>query len=163
SISSTCGHRQEQKDRTGKDSIHTHAIILAAPARAKSTPYFNKSLRVREASQRFPCYAKYRPLIHRDGAKILVELDRRLVPIENGPLESATIPFARDSRQFNQHGPAKPLTAHLWNDEQIFEVETGPANKSREIVEEDCKCDRLLVSIAEQNFCISPGPKQILP
>src|SRR4030095_7389238 len=90
---------------------------------------FNKSLRVREASQRFARYAKYRPLIHRDGAKILVELDRRLVPVENSPFESAAISFARDSRQLNQHGPAKPLTAHLWNDEQVFEVETGPAKK----------------------------------
>src|SRR5262249_48286316 len=62
---------------------------------------FNKSLLVRQTSKSFTRHPEYRPLIHRDGAKISIELNRRLVPVENSPFESATIAFARDSCQFD--------------------------------------------------------------
>src|SRR5262245_2041074 len=124
---------------------------------------FNKSLRVRQPSTRFTRDAKYRPLIHRDSSKFLVELNRRLVPVEDSPFESAAVPFACDSRQFSQHGPTKSIAAHFRNDEQIFKVKARPAKKRRKVVKKNRKGDGLVVSIAQKNFCVPSRTKKTVP
>src|SRR5262245_33934888 len=104
---------------------------------------------VRQALQRLAGNAIDGPLVHRNGAEILVEVGCRLVPVENGPFEPPALPLAGDPGQFHKQGPTVSFDAHFRNDEQIFEVQSGPPKKRREIMEKQGKADWPFARIAE--------------
>ena len=59
-----------------------------------------------------------------------VELDRRLVPVEDGPFEPATLPLDRQLRQMHEQLLADAVTAPFRFDEQILEINTRLSEES---------------------------------
>ena len=94
-------------------------------------------LKFSQILQRLTGHTEHGPLVHRDGAQLFIESDCRFVPVENGPFESAALALARDPGKFNKHGATVSPAPHFRNDEQVFKVQTGPAQERREVVEED--------------------------
>src|SRR5205085_5794035 len=109
---------------------------------------------------RFASHSKYLPLLHRNRAKIFVELNSRLIPIQDGPFESPAVALARNPGQRNEHRPSESFTAHFRNDEQVFEIQARPAEKCRKIVEEYSECDRFIAEVTEQDLGVGPRPEK---
>src|SRR5213083_2789761 len=78
---------------------------------------------------------------HRASATTLTyeERSRRQVPVENRPLHAAAAASHRDLRERPKQRPARSVAARLGQDEEIFEVERGPAEERRvrEVVERE--------------------------
>src|SRR5437867_2415322 len=105
-----------------------------------------------QAVERLAGHPENRPLTHRNRAQSLVELNRRLIPIQNSPFEAAAIALARDLRQMYQQIAAKAFPTHFGNNEEIFQIKSALAEKCREIVEKDSEGDRPVLVIAKQYF-----------
>src|SRR5438552_8087921 len=118
---------------------------------------------IRQTLERFAGNAENRPFVHWHGAELLVELDRRFIPIEHRPFESPAVGLARDPRQLDEHGAPKSSAAHFRDDEQVFEIQTRFAEECGEIVEEDSERGRLVLGIAKQDFCSRPRAEETLP
>src|SRR5919108_5967153 len=88
------------------------------------------------------CQAAEAPLIEHMCAHALVERNRRLVPVEHGPLHAAAVPALGDRRDVGEQLFADSAAPPLRDDEQIFEIQTVPAEERREIVEEEREANR---------------------
>src|SRR5262249_32936311 len=91
-------------------------------------------------SQTLDCLARHAkdcPLRHRHGAELFVELNSRIIPVEDSPFETAALSLASNLGQLDEHRSAKTLAAHLRFHEKVFQIEAGPTEKRREIVEEN--------------------------
>src|SRR5262245_40706154 len=92
---------------------------------------------LRQPGQRLAGDAIDRPLVHRHGAELLVDVDRPLLPVEHGPLEAATAALERDAGKVLQEERATPAAAEFLPHVQIFQVHAGLAEEGREVVEEE--------------------------
>src|SRR6185436_12430420 len=95
-----------------------------------------------------------RPVSHRLGAKLLVESDRRLVPIEHRPFHSATsspkCPARKKREQLLSHTQSTKVRPHKY----VFKIKIGQSSE-RPITEEiDCKGGWLLANRAYDRFSV---------
>src|SRR3954451_13299834 len=72
-----------------------------------------------------------RPLVHALGPEAFVELDRRRVPVEHGPIDPAAAALDREARQRHEQRLAEPAAAELRADEKVFEVDAWLAEERR--------------------------------
>src|SRR5262245_59351653 len=80
-------------------------------------------------SQTLDCFTRHAkdcPLRHRHGAELFVELNSRLIPVQDSPFETAALSLASNLGQLDEHRSTKTLAAHLRFDEKIFQVKAGP-------------------------------------
>src|SRR2546428_790751 len=79
------------------------------------------------------------PFFPQLSAQALVEANRIFVPVEDRPLHAAAAASRRDLRERPKQHPAHSVAARLGQDEEVFEVERGPAEKRgvREVVERE--------------------------
>jgi hypothetical protein len=75
-----------------------------------------------QAGQGFAGYAIYGPIVHWNGAEVLVELNRGLIPIEHRPLETAAIAVDRESGQVHEKGFPETAAPHFRDYKQILQV-----------------------------------------
>src|SRR5437016_449752 len=67
--------------------------------------------------------AIHRPLVHRLGAEGVVEIDGRLIPIQDCPLQTAAAALPGDVRETGQQSLAVALSPRLRLHEEVFEVD----------------------------------------
>ena len=67
------------------------------------------------------------PFVHVLRADLLVEIDRQLVPVQHGPVETPAIPIHRDARQLAKQSEANAMLAKHRLDEEVFEIDTALA------------------------------------
>jgi hypothetical protein len=104
------------------------------------------------------------PLLHLPRAQRLVELQRRLVPVEHGPFQPAAAAIARDARQRPQQRTPDAVTAQGGAHEQILEIQPGPADKRREVEEVQRESGGLTVPLGDEHayhgiFCFELTPE----
>src|SRR5258706_15216881 len=92
------------------------------------------------------------PLLHRRGTEARVEPDRRLVPVEHGPLEAPVVPLDSDPRERRHQRTADAASARDRPHEQILEIEAGPAEERRVALEEQRESDGLATELGEQDL-----------
>src|SRR5437660_9304264 len=80
------------------------------------------TLVARQRRQRIPRQPVNGPFVHRLCLQRSIELDRWLVPIEHGPLDSAAAALDRQPRQRGQQRFTVPLATMRRLNEKIFEV-----------------------------------------
>src|SRR5581483_12116119 len=89
------------------------------------------------------------PFVVRCGAERAVEVDCRLVPIEDRPLDTAVAARAGDVDEARQQRFAEAGAAMLWLDEQVFEIDAGLAEPGREVAEPQRKPDHRAVKFGD--------------
>ena len=126
---------------------------------------YSSALNLRPSCAECPGETIDGPLVHGHGIKREVEVDAGLVPIQTGPLQSATTPFHGDLGQPLQEGFANSFTPVLWLHKQVFQIDPSPSEEGREIVEKKGKAHRLFVFHSENDFCLllfkNPLPQEI--
>jgi len=100
--------------------------------------------RLCEVLQRIAGDAEDPPRVHLLRAELLVEADRRLVPVEDRPLEPPAAALDGERREMLQQRLAIAATAILGRDEEILEVEAGLAEKRRVVLKEEREAGRLV-------------------
>jgi hypothetical protein len=93
------------------------------------------------------------PFLHGNGVYGFVKLDRRLIPIEDPPLEATTPPFFRKARQVGKHRSAYSVPTHVRFHEQILEIDAWSAEERREIVKKQGETYGFSMHIANYDFC----------
>src|SRR5687767_11323946 len=81
------------------------------------------------------------PFRHRGRAERLIQPDRRLVPVEHRPLESAVVALDRDPRECREQRTANAATTRGRPHEQILEIEARPCEERRVALEEQRESD----------------------
>src|SRR5215203_4844083 len=93
------------------------------------------------------------PLVHRVCAYALVKPDREVVPVENRPLESATIAIYRKLRERREERVSDPMASGVRFDEKIFQEHSALGQKCRVVVEEQGEPLWLPVYARNQHLC----------
>ncbi len=70
-----------------------------------------------------------RPLVESPRPEALIEPDRSLVPVEDGPFHSAASPLVREPGEVQDERTADSAAAASRHDEDILEVEAGTGQK----------------------------------
>ena len=110
--------------------------------------------------QRVTGHPEDAPVVKRLGSKAAIELDGRLVPIEHGPFESATIPFNGQAREMDEQALSHAMTPPLGLDEQVLQIETTPTEERREIVKEQRKTGGFVAGTGDHDLRVRSGPEQ---
>src|SRR5262245_48173907 len=113
-----------------------------------------------QAGQGFTGYTVNGPIVHWDGAKVLIELNRGLIPIENGPFETAAAAITREAGQVHEKGFAETAAPHFRDYKQILEVKAGTAEEGGEIVKEEGEPNGPVLKIADDRLSDSPRAEQ---
>src|SRR5471030_3335544 len=121
--------RPKRCARDGRPSIA--CADLSAP-QARS-PLSGSRLHAGELLQRLARDPEQPPLLHAHRAQALVEADRRLVPVEDHPLEAPALALVGDAREGKQKCPAAASAAMRGLHEQVLEVEALPAEESGKV------------------------------
>src|SRR5690606_37065764 len=87
------------------------------------------------------------PLVAGDGADGLVELDRRLVPVEDRPFEAVVPAFHADAGQLRQERLAVPAAPVLRPDVDVLQVDAVGARPGGETEETEGEADHLAVVV----------------
>jgi hypothetical protein len=85
------------------------------------------------------------PLVHGRRAEAAVEVDGRLVPIQNCPLQPRVASLNCELGQGSQQGPAEPRTAVLRHDVQVLEIDPVNPLPGGEIPKVEGEADYLVV------------------
>lgn len=93
--------------------------------------------------------AKDCPILHWDGAEFLVEIDRRLIPIEHGPLHASATTRVGDGGEVEQQGATVTGAAVIGANEEIFEIETGFGEEGGEVEKIEGEADGLRIGEGE--------------
>src|SRR6185295_5454659 len=97
------------------------AFVMWVPASAGTARRSRALLaQLRQFVERFADQSVDFPVIHRDGAEAFVEVDRRLVPVEDRPLQAAAVARLRDRGEPRQQRFAVAQSARFRFYEQIF-------------------------------------------
>ena len=91
------------------------------------------------------------PLLHLPRIERLVEAQRRLVPVEHGPLHATTAALLRDAREGSQQRTTDAMTALRGAHEEIFEIQARPADECRKIEEIQRKTRRFSFPFRDQH------------
>lgn len=67
------------------------------------------------------------PLLKPRRPKLVIETQRRLIPIESGPFDAGAVPRDCDPRDVTEQGTTYAPAALCGLDEQILDPEPGPA------------------------------------
>src|SRR5262245_25514948 len=86
----------------------------------------------REATEGRGRHAEDRPLLHRLGAELEVEIPGGGVPVEDRPLHAPAAPLDGDLGEARQQAASDAAPALLRHDEQVLEVEGRPPGEGRE-------------------------------
>ena len=100
------------------------------------------------------------PLVHRNRALAAVELDGGGVPVEDPPFEAPASAFEGEGGKPLEKTLAETPVTVLRKDEQVFEVEAGPSEESRIVVEEKGEPGFDPVKGGEQDFGIGAFPEE---
>jgi hypothetical protein len=111
----------------------------------------------RERQQRRSGDTGYPPVGQDGRAQRLVEGDGGFVPVEDRPFEPAATALHRKFRQVYQHRPAIAVAPEFGPDEQVFEIKSGAAKKSGEIMEKQGETHGFAGFAADQNFDLGTG------
>src|SRR6266545_3945965 len=114
-----------------------------------------------EPAQRLPRHASEDPVATEPGAERFVELDRRRVPVEHGPLHAAAAALAGQGGQRSEQGPARAAAALVGPDEEILEVERGTGEERRVRVEVQGEADGLALALAQEGLEVPPRPEPV--
>ena len=79
----------------------------------------------RKVPERRPSKAVPGPLVRSDGTDRLVERDRGLVPVEDGPLEPTAVLVESETSQRREQCSSYPKSAVRGPDIEILEIDTG--------------------------------------
>lgn len=93
--------------------------------------------------------AKDCPILHRDGAEFLVEIDRGLIPVEHGPLHASATTRVGDGGEVEQQGATVTGAAIIRANEEIFEIETGFGEEGGEVEKIEGEADGLRIGEGE--------------
>src|SRR5262245_55338676 len=102
--------------------------------------------------QGIPGEAEHGPIAHRLGAKAAIEADRRFVPVQNCPLESAAVALDRQPREVTEELAADAFAAPLRLDEEILEVNAVLADEGREVVKEQREAGRFAAGLRDDHL-----------
>jgi len=86
----------------------------------------------REVLERRSIKAVPGPLVRRDGTDRPVERDRRLVPVENGPLQPTAAPVEGETSQRREQCRSHPESAMRGPDVEILEIDAGSSRPGGE-------------------------------
>src|SRR5262249_11910495 len=104
----------------------------------------------REPGERLVGELEYSPLRERLGAELLVESDRRRIPVERRPLESDAAPLDREAGQAPQQRRADPAAPVRLVDVQVLQVDAVPSSPGEILLVEEREADRRGVALREQ-------------
>jgi hypothetical protein len=90
------------------------------------------------------------------GSKLLVEPDRRPVPVEDGPLHPPTAPLHRNARDGPQQGPAHASAPLLGKHEEVFQVERGAGEERRVGKEVEGEAHGLAIAPSDERLEVGP-------
>src|SRR3984893_49657 len=124
----------------------------ASPAVSGGVPPL-RGLLSRKTGKRLTGEAVHRPVGIRPRPQALVKPDRVPVPVENRPLQPAAPARDRQRGQMREQRAADPQASLLRKHEKIFEIDSRPPEKGREVVEEQGKTDGLAVLFREDHLC----------
>src|SRR5690606_9907868 len=93
-----------------------------------------------------------RPFVERLGTQALVEIDRSLIPIENGPFEASAAAFDCEPSEVTKQRRTAALSTEARPYVQVLQVKPGPAEKRREVMEEKREAGHLGPGTREDNF-----------
>src|SRR2546428_11023086 len=101
------------------------------------------------------------PFFPQLSAQALVEANRIFVPVEDRPLHAAAAASHRDLRERPKQRPARAVAARLGQDEEVLEVERGPAEERRvrEVVEREA--DGRAAAPADERLEAAPPPQAV--
>src|SRR5689334_16304576 len=86
-----------------------------------------------------------RPLVHRLRAEAVVEIERRCVPVEHGPLETAVATLDADIRKIREQPAPDAESAVGRPHEEVLEPEPGASRPGREVLKPEREPGRLPV------------------
>src|SRR5262245_59458048 len=110
------------------------------------------SNRVGEAGEGFSCHSIHGPIVHGYGAEVLVELNRRLIPVQDRPFEAAATAFTRKAGEVDEKGFAETAATHFRDYKEILQIQSGFAEEGRKIVEEKSEAHRPVLKIPDDRF-----------
>src|SRR5207245_6529375 len=111
------------------------------------------------SSKRGECLAgeaEHGPVGVRARSEALIESDRVAVPIEHRPLETAATAVHRKPSEVLQQGSADAAAPLLGDHEQVLYVDSRPAEKRREVVEEQREAHRSVLVHRKHDLRIRP-------
>jgi hypothetical protein len=102
------------------------------------------------------------PFRHRFSLKRLIKADCWFVPIEHGPFDAAAALLNGKASELNQKRFAVSLAAVRRPDKKVFEIDSGPAQKSRVRIEIESEANHFSGIVCQQHLGERPGPEQML-
>src|SRR4029079_14167984 len=103
------------------------------------------------------------PVVHQRRAEATIETNRRLVPVEHGPLHATPAAIDRQPREVLEQLAAHAAPALVLVDVQIFQVESRPSEERREIREEQGEPYCRSIALRERDFRHRPRAEQMRP
>src|SRR5260370_3319987 len=100
------------------------------------------------------------PVGVRARAEALIETDRIAVPSEHRPLETAATAIHRKPSEVLQQGATDAAAPLFGDNEQVLQVESRPAEKRREVVEEQREAHRSVLIHGKQDLRVRPLTEQ---
>ena len=102
--------------------------------------------------QRVPSQPARPPVRQHVGAQLLVEANRRSVPVEHVPVHAAAAARDGQARQVAQQRLANPRPTCVRLDVEVLEEQARPPEKRREVVEEQREAHRGAVELRDHHF-----------
>src|SRR5581483_8223456 len=137
--------------------------VLGVPSQPDGALFGTEGTRsVREVSDSDLIQPVDGPAVDGFRAELAVEADRRLVPVEHGPLDASATAFEREPRELGQERTAVSAPAALGLHEEVFEVDAGPAEERREVVEEQREAGRVVLVGGDENLRVRTGAEEVL-
>jgi hypothetical protein len=94
---------------------------------------------------------------------VLVDTDRRPVPVEHRPLHPPAPAPHRDARQRAQQGPAGALPALGRRDEEVFQVERGARQERRVREEVEGEADGPAAAATDEGLEVTASTEAVAP
>jgi hypothetical protein len=102
--------------------------------------------------QRVAGQPERRPFIHRLRADLFVKIDRKLVPVEDGPVDTTAIALDRDSREGSEQSETNSVLSRGGADEQILQINPALAEPGGIVMKEKREAGGLVAEVGDQDL-----------
>lgn len=120
----------------------------------------------RSFSQSIECASgepEYFPVVQRYRSKLVIEVNCGFIPIQYRPLEAVCAALLHQVCEIDQERLSDASAAVGRLDKQIFQINPGTPDESREVLEINGKCGRLVIHVGKDDLCRSLFTEEIFP
>src|SRR4029077_10172155 len=135
---SKANQRSHRDSQARRSAYHSRTRNLRSLFRSSSW-FLHNGFGLCQLGDSLTCQSKYSPFIQRLSAERAIKLDRRFIPIEDGPFHPPAGPIARDLCKIDKQCPAITFATLLRFHEEICEIKSGSPKPRGEIAKENSK------------------------